>query len=189
MTGTDASRLVLFHIRDGRVNAGIRREYARKQADYYKISRLVEVELPHLVTAQNTQPLPGQEAVLARPLILMAAMAYAMEAGIEKVVWPIQFNNDHELIARTTEQTVLVEHLAQLERPVVPMVELPVLDLTDAQLVELGSQLDVPWQLAWVCNHADSKPCMSCESCLRRRQAFQLAGIVDPIDQETGKGR
>lgn len=191
MTGIEASRIVLFHIRDGRLNAGVRRQYAKKQAEYYKIPKLVEVELPHIVTAQNTQPQPDQDHVLARPQILTAAVAYAMEQKIERVIWPVQFNNDHRLIARTTEQTVLIEHLAQLERQreEVPAIELPVLDLTDAQLVELGGQLDVPWQMAWVCNNAGQQPCLSCESCMRRRKAFQLAGLVDPVDQATSKPR
>lgn len=185
VTASEPSRLVLFHIRDGRVNAGVRREYARKQAEYYKIAKLVEVELPHIVSAQNTQPQPDQDHVLTRPQILMSAVAYAVDAQIDKVIWPVQYNGDHKLIARTTEQTVLIEHLAQLERPVTPLIELPVLDLTDAQLIELGGQLDVPWHLAWVCNNHGSSPCLCCESCLRRRQAFHIAGMVDPVDKTT----
>ena len=185
VTATEPGRLVLFHIRDGRPNAGVRREYARKQADYYKITKLIEVELPHIVSAQNTQPQPEHDHVLTRPQILMSAVAYAVDAQIEKVIWPVQYNGDHKLIARTTEQTVLIEHLAQLERPTTPLIELPVLDLTDGQLIELGSQLDVPWHLAWVCNNHGSAPCLCCESCLRRRQAFHVAGVVDPVDKAT----
>jgi 7-cyano-7-deazaguanine synthase in queuosine biosynthesis len=183
LTGMEPARVVLYHIRDGRPNAGIRREYARKQAEHFKISKLVELDMPSIQSAQNTQPNPGQDHALARALILLAAVGHAAEVGIDRVIWPAQFNGDHQLIARTTEQALLIEHLAQLERANVPVIDLPILDLTDSQLIELGSQLDVPWHLAWTCDGHSDKPCLSCPSCMRRRQAFHIAGIVDPIDK------
>lgn len=184
----EPGRVVLYHIRDGRGNAGVRRQYAKRQADFFKISRLVEVDMPMIKTTQNTQPHPGQDYALSRAMIVLAGVAYAVDAGIERVIWPAQFNNDHQLIGRTTEQAVLVEHLAQLEKENAPTIDLPILDLTDAQLIELGSQLEVPWALAWSCDGHGDRPCLSCASCVRRRQAFQIAGIVDPVDKASPAG-
>ncbi len=61
------------------------------------------------------------------------------------------------------------------------MIETPLLELTDQQVVELGGQLDVPWKLAWSCQFHGDKPCRVCDPCRRRQRAFDAAGVIDPV--------
>lgn len=191
-------RPTLLHLRDGRANAAVRLEHARRQADYFKLTHPIEVELPHLQVDQSFNAAPassGESGVasaagvgggwlpLVRPQVLMVAMAQAMELKAVRLVWPVQFNGDYHAIARITEQVILVTQLAQLEHPEVPVIETPLLELTDRQLIELGAQLKAPWHMAWSCQLAGEKPCRVCTGCRRRRRAFDLVGINDATDR------
>ena len=56
----------------------------------------------------------------------------------------------------------------------------PLINLTKAGIVKLGSRLKVPFGLTWSCYAGGSVPCGTCDSCFYRRKGFQEAGIDDP---------
>ena len=60
-------------------------------------------------------------------------------------------------------------------------IETPVIDRTKKEIVEIGYRLDVPFELTWSCYKNGNEPCGKCESCLFRIQAFEGAGVVDPL--------
>jgi 7-cyano-7-deazaguanine synthase len=57
----------------------------------------------------------------------------------------------------------------------------PVIDLTKAEIVKRGNELNVPFELTWSCYTNDDIACGMCDSCALRLRAFQLAEIDDPI--------
>jgi 7-cyano-7-deazaguanine synthase len=57
----------------------------------------------------------------------------------------------------------------------------PLLNKTKAQIIRLGSQLGVPFNLTWSCYHEAKKPCGECDSCHYRAKGFKEAGLVDPL--------
>ena len=129
---------------------------------------------------------------LTRPQLLLAAVAEARHQQAEAVVWPVSLNGDSAAIALATEQAVLCEHLAEAEVDTAgqtPRIETPLAEMTDQQVIELGSQLGVDWKLAWSCNRAGEQPCMACAGCRRRSQAFDKAGVVDTQLEPVGMGR
>jgi len=178
----ERQKLVMLHIKDGRANAPVRLEHLRKQAEHYRVATTIELELPHLETEGFTHEKSDDlGSPLARPQMMLVALAQAIEAGASRLVWPVQVHGDYDIIACITEQLVLLQHLAQLECPKLPAIETPLLELTDAQMIELGGQLDVPWQLAWTCTLRNDQPCRICEPCRRRHAAFEAAGMTDPL--------
>ena len=58
----------------------------------------------------------------------------------------------------------------------------PLLHLSKAQIVKLGSELGVDFSLTHSCYDPDpaGHPCGQCDSCLLRRKGFEEAGLVDP---------
>lgn len=60
----------------------------------------------------------------------------------------------------------------------------PFLDATKADLVKLGAQLAVPFELTWSCYAGGEKHCGRCGTCVERREAFKLAGVTDPTTYE-----
>lgn len=57
----------------------------------------------------------------------------------------------------------------------------PLINLKKTEIVQLGNQLGVPWELTWSCYAGEEKACGVCDSCLLRLAAFEELGLVDPI--------
>lgn len=50
-----------------------------------------------------------------------------------------------------------------------------------AQLVKVGLELKVPYELTWSCYEGGDTPCGTCGTCIDRIKAFELNGTVDPL--------
>lgn len=61
-----------------------------------------------------------------------------------------------------------------------PRLMTPFIDDTKAEIVRIGSQLGVPFELTWSCYEGGAAHCGRCGTCVERREAFELAGIEDP---------
>jgi 7-cyano-7-deazaguanine synthase len=61
-------------------------------------------------------------------------------------------------------------------------VHAPLIEMTKADIIRLGSQLGVPYGLTVSCYQADAegRACGLCDSCRLRRAGFAAAGIEDP---------
>lgn len=59
-------------------------------------------------------------------------------------------------------------------------VEAPFVEMTKAEVVKIGLDLKVPYELTWSCYEGKDKPCMVCGTCLDRAEAFRLNGVPDP---------
>ena len=61
-------------------------------------------------------------------------------------------------------------------------IESPFLNRTKADVARLGSELGVPWEMTWSCYCGGETHCGRCGTCVERREAFLLAGVVDPTE-------
>lgn len=59
-------------------------------------------------------------------------------------------------------------------------VEAPFVNMTKADVVKTGIELNVPYELTWSCYLGDDKPCGKCGTCIDRQKAFMENGIKDP---------
>lgn len=57
----------------------------------------------------------------------------------------------------------------------------PFVKMTKAQIVKIGLELKVPYELTWSCYEGNDKPCGMCGTCLDRQNAFLENGIIDPL--------
>ena len=59
----------------------------------------------------------------------------------------------------------------------------PLIDLTKAEIIRLGSSLGVDYSLTHSCYDPRDgrRPCGTCDSCLLRAKGFAEAGIADPV--------
>jgi 7-cyano-7-deazaguanine synthase len=59
--------------------------------------------------------------------------------------------------------------------------------MSKTDVVKLGATLSVPFELTWSCYKGGKEHCGRCSTCLERREAFNVAKVVDPtkyIDAE-----
>ena len=60
-------------------------------------------------------------------------------------------------------------------------IETPLMELSKGDVVKLGNELGVPFELTWSCYVNEDVPCGKCESCLLRKKGFDEAGMIDPL--------
>lgn len=66
-------------------------------------------------------------------------------------------------------------------------IEAPFVNLTKAEVVEIGLKLGVPYELTWSCYEGGDVPCGVCGTCRDRMAAFEANGVVDPAVSTTKK--
>jgi 7-cyano-7-deazaguanine synthase len=57
----------------------------------------------------------------------------------------------------------------------------PIIDLSKAEIVKKGMELDAPLHLTWSCYQSEDEACGVCDSCALRLRGFQQVGFEDPI--------
>ena len=61
----------------------------------------------------------------------------------------------------------------------------PFVEWSKTDIVERGLELDVPYQITWSCYREEAPACGTCDACAFRLQAFERAGVKDPIAYQT----
>lgn len=59
--------------------------------------------------------------------------------------------------------------------------EAPFVMWSKADIVRLGLELEVPYELTWSCYEGGETPCGTCATCIDRTQAFEQNGTTDPL--------
>lgn len=57
----------------------------------------------------------------------------------------------------------------------------PFVNMTKADIVKIGLELKVPYELTWSCYEGSDKPCGVCGTCRDRIKAFEANGVTDPL--------
>ncbi|MEC4815466.1 MAG: 7-cyano-7-deazaguanine synthase QueC [Scytonema sp. PMC 1069.18] len=57
----------------------------------------------------------------------------------------------------------------------------PLINLKKIEIIQLGNQLGVPWELTWSCYAGEDVACGVCDSCRLRLAAFAELGLEDPL--------
>jgi len=68
-------------------------------------------------------------------------------------------------------------------------VHAPIINLTKAQIIQLGNELGVDYSQTVSCYQANDlgQACGECESCRLRRAGFQQANVIDPTRYQKTK--
>lgn len=61
----------------------------------------------------------------------------------------------------------------------------PLIAMHKVEIIRLGLELDVPFDLTWSCYSREDRACGQCDSCMLRLRAFMAAGATDPIPYAT----
>jgi 7-cyano-7-deazaguanine synthase len=119
-------------------------------------------------------------------ILLSLATAWAVSTKSDAVAYAAH-NGDHAIYpdcraefadAMSRAISLCDWHPVTLRRPFV--------DLTKADIVRLGTELGVPFELTWSCYQGTEVHCGECGTCVERREAFLLAGVPDPTPYAEG---
>ena len=59
-------------------------------------------------------------------------------------------------------------------------IEIPIIEMSKADIVRLAMELEAPLELTWSCYQGGEIPCGRCDSCILRANGFRDAGFPDP---------
>ena len=60
----------------------------------------------------------------------------------------------------------------------------PFVNMRKSDIVKLGLELKVPYEMTWSCYEGHDKACGRCGTCIDRKKAFLANGVKDPIEYE-----
>lgn len=61
-------------------------------------------------------------------------------------------------------------------------IKTPIIELSKAEIVKKGLELNAPLYLSWSCYRSEDFACGTCDSCALRLRGFEIAGVKDPIE-------
>jgi hypothetical protein len=171
-------RLVLYHAQEPEPAGRKRRAAAEEHGAMYGVRRVVVEPIPPLGTGA------GAPDGLAQAGLLLGAVAAARRLACSGVIWPHGVGPDPEAVGLAVERASLVSALFEVSgdhRAAGEMtIDLPLVDLTAAQLADLAEDTGAPLHAFWPCEGAGSVPCDTCGSCRKWRSAFAEAGVPWP---------
>ena len=119
---------------------------------------------------------PGRNVVFTA-----IATAFAEAEDAEKIIvgWDLEeavtFPDNSREFLEAFNQTLEIGTLEGVQ------IEAPVIDLNKNEIVELGEKVHAPMELSYSCYMGEEKHCGTCESCMRRKRAFEMANIEDRV--------
>jgi 7-cyano-7-deazaguanine synthase len=57
----------------------------------------------------------------------------------------------------------------------------PFVDMTKAEIIKMGLDLGVAYEMTWSCYKGEDRPCRTCPTCIEREEAFAINGTKDPL--------
>lgn len=66
-------------------------------------------------------------------------------------------------------------------------IETPIIELSKAEIAEMGMRIGAPLDQTWSCYTGDDVPCGGCDSCVLRAKGFTEARISDPLLVRLGR--
>lgn len=156
---------------------------------------LIEVGLPFLMELEDLQENGMENPALgdapgtyipARNLIFYATAAHYGEIlstrwlvgghnGADGRIFPDATPAFFENLNRLLTMGLLTATTSKLE------IVNPLQGLTKVEVLRLGQELDVPFELTWSCHYDRVAPCGVCSSCREREDAFHDLDIEDPL--------
>ena len=105
------------------------------------------------------------------------ALSYAESMGGEIII--VGWNGEEGATFPDNSKEYLNEfnELINVGSPNKIRIEAPCIDLNKEEIVKLGVEIGAPIDLSYSCYKGEIEPCGVCESCMRRKRAFQKLGI------------
>lgn len=122
-----------------------------------------------------------QQLLELAPLVAMAAR-FAAHYDAATIYIGLRVGPEADDLAAATEYLQIWNEMMQLPcgQPELEVIA-PLLELEQWQVVDVGFQVNAPFDRTWSCAGETSEPCWSCRGCRNREQAFQQAGKPDPL--------
>ena len=123
----------------------------------------------------------GRQMLDLLPLVA-AAVRYAVHYQAVVVYLGLRVGPSADELAQATEYVQVWTEMVQLPCGQGDLeIVAPLLELEPWQVVDVGFQVNAPFERTWSCVEENSDPCWACRGCRGREAAFQQAAKPDPL--------
>lgn len=120
-------------------------------------------------------------------LFLSIASSYAISREIDYIVYGIHYENGiaHDLYPDCSEEfNDTIANAIYVGSGKMVSVLAPLVQYTKKDIIKLGIEYKVPFDLTWTCYDNKEFACGKCNSCKDRLKAFEENNFIDPIKYE-----
>ncbi len=144
------------------------------------------IDLPQRTLDEMSQNIPVTYVPARNTIFLSFALAYAETITAERIyigVNALDYSGypdcRPDYLQAMQEVFRLGTKLGREGRPIA--IVAPLIHLKKTEIIQLGNQLGVSWDLTWSCYAGGDVACGVCDSCRLRLAAFAELGLVDPL--------
>ena len=117
---------------------------------------------------------PGRNVVFSS-----IALSFAEAEGAEKIIVGWDFEEAATFPDNSKEFLDAFNNLLKIGSLDDIQIEAPLIQMDKKEIVKLGDDIGTPLDISYSCYMGEEWHCGVCESCMRRKRAFELAGIED----------
>jgi 7-cyano-7-deazaguanine synthase len=125
-----------------------------------------------------------------RNMVMLAlATAYAITLKAEAVYYGAH-SGDHTIypdcrpeFIKSMDNTMKLCDWNRIE------LRVPYMRMTKSDILRIGKELKVDYSHTWTCYKGELTSCGKCGSCRERLEAFEIAGMDDPLTYQEGANR
>jgi len=139
-----------------------------------------ELEMSQLDNEELCNETAGLVWVPGRNIVFTAiATAYAEAENAKKIIVGWDYEEAITFPDNSKEFLEAFNHLLLIGSPEEIEIKAPLIKSNKKEIVEIGKDIGAPLHLSYSCYLGDELHCGVCESCMRRRRAFEQAEIQD----------
>jgi len=172
-------------------------------ADYYSVGEKLVVDMKYLLqiggsslTDENIEVsdfnlsnkgIPSSYVPFRNANILSIAVSWAEVIDAKKVfIGAVEEDSSGYPDCREIFYNVFNEVIKLGTKPETDIeIITPVIHMKKHEIVLIGTELSVPFELSWSCYRDEDIACGKCDSCVLRLRAFKKAGFNDPLIYKT----
>lgn len=144
-----------------------------------------EVSVDDLDDLKKSTQTASSVWVPARNMVFTSiAVSYAESIGAEIIIVGWDKEEAATFPDNSKEFLETFNELIDVGSPEKIRIEAPAIDLDKEEIVDLGIKVGAPMELSYSCYKGGIKHCGVCESCMRRKRAFESLGVEDMTEYE-----
>jgi 7-cyano-7-deazaguanine synthase len=196
-------RIAFLHISYGQRTEVRERKAFNDIADHYGIQQRLEVSIEHLAkiggssltdTSMNiteadleSKDIPTSYVPFRNANMLAVATSWAEVIGATSIyIGAVAEDSSGYPDCRPEFYDAFQQTINTGTKPDTHIeIRTPIIDLTKAEIVKKGIELNAPLRLTWSCYRSEDLACRTCDSCALRLRGFEQAGIKDPVLYQT----
>jgi 7-cyano-7-deazaguanine synthase len=199
---TETDEIAFLHISYGQRTERRERRAFNEIADFYGVEKRLDVSIEYLariggssltdrsieVTEADLESteIPTSYVPFRNANMLSIATSWAEVLGAEKIyIGAVAEDSSGYPDCRPEFYAAFENAIETGTKPETRIkIKTPIIELSKAEIVRKGLELNAPLALSWSCYRSETRACGTCDSCALRLRGFALAGVKDPVEYQ-----